>query len=408
LSQIDFILPLDQPLGNRRLLRELRTALRDPAFNSLNIIVAYAKSGPLLRLKTEFEQWRVAGKRVDAIFGIDQQGTSHQAIDFALALFANVYVTQERGITFHPKLYLFEGPSSVKLFIGSNNLTVGGTETNFETAVEISCVLPADDADLAPVRAAWAALLPSACPATRKVDAALVAALAADGTLPDEAAMATRTGAGTAGAGSRALKSGLSIQPASPLPRTIMERAAAAARAASLAAQAAPAPVPLVAVQAAAPVRAQRFAIQIKPHDNGEIFLSVTAALQNPPFFKWPFNGWTVPKRAGNPSYPQLVPDPIVNLEVWGSGIIPVFRRDKYSLNTVYYRRKSEIRITAAPLVPWVPDYSVMVMELSSAQGIDYDIAIYRPDSPDYQRWVDACNQTMPGGGKTPRKFGWF
>jgi hypothetical protein len=79
-----------------------------------------------------------------------------------------------------------------------------------------------------------------------------------------------------------------------------------------------------------------------------------------------------------------------------------------YPLNTVYYETKSEIRITASPLVSSVPDYSVMIMQQSTDPAIDYEITIHRPDSPDYGAWVAACNQFMPSGGKAPRKFGWF
>ena len=81
---------------------------------------------------------------------------------------------------------------------------------------------------------------------------------------------------------------------------------------------------------------------------------------------------------------------------------------NKYPLNTVYYATKSEIRITASPLVGMVPDYSVMIMTIGDEPGVDYDITIHRPDSPDYAAWLSACNQSMPGGGQAPRKFGWF
>jgi hypothetical protein len=85
-----------------------------------------------------------------------------------------------------------------------------------------------------------------------------------------------------------------------------------------------------------------------------------------------------------------------------------VLLRSNYALNTVYYEAKSEIRITASPLVGSVPDYSVMVMQRSMDPSIDYEVVIHRPDSPDYGAWLAACNQAMPGGGKAPRKFGWF
>lgn len=125
MSKISFITPLDQPSGSKRLLDILRTGLKDQRFTRLRIIVAYAKSGPLLRLHTELESWMAAGNSLYAIFGLDQQGTSKEALTIASDLCTELYVTRERGITFHPKIYLFDGPGHAKAIIGSNNLTVG-------------------------------------------------------------------------------------------------------------------------------------------------------------------------------------------------------------------------------------------------------------------------------------------
>ena len=107
MANISFILLLDQPLGYRRLLQELKNALSDDRFNHFRLIVAYAKSGPLYRLHEYMETWAAAGKTAEANIGIDQQGTSKEALEIALSFFNKVYVTRERGITFHPKIYFF-------------------------------------------------------------------------------------------------------------------------------------------------------------------------------------------------------------------------------------------------------------------------------------------------------------
>ena len=408
MTKFSLVKPLDQPLGTRRLLDDLKSALTDSRFAQFRLIVAYAKSGPLYRLKEYLESWRMAGKSAEAILGIDQQGTSKDALELALVLFDCVYVTQEAGITFHPKIYLFRGAKHAHAFIGSNNLTVGGTEKNFEAAVHLELDLPADIAELAALEAAWADLLPPSCPATTFLDAKRLAQLVTDGVVVEEKAVRAKMGDGdsaSVGGDQRGSRSGLIVKPESPLPKKAMAAARKpASKKAAVAALAAPTPI----VPAVAPATARGFVIQIKPHGNGEIFLSVTAALQNPAFFNWPFNGMTTPKKPGNPSYPQLDPDPVINVVVYGANAVAVLKLPGYALNTVYYQKKSEIRITASPLVGVVPEYSVMIMEHSSAPGIDYEVTIHRPDSPDYEAWVTSCNQTMPGGGKTPRKYGWF
>lgn len=397
MPRLSIIRPLDQPPGTRRLLHDLKNALGDDRLSRFMLIVAYAKSGPLHRLREHLEAWKNAGKTAEAILGIDQRGTSREALELALKLFDSVYVTHASGITFHPKIYLFTGDHFARAFVGSNNLTVGGTEKNFESAIDIKLDLPGDASDLANLQDAWTALLPPTCAATRLLTPNLLRDLLADQVVVSERAMHANAGEDTRlGRKRHAPPPGFLILPESPIPKKRFP-----SRPAALTTTA-----PVVPSASVANVRG--FAIQIKPHHNGEIFLSRTAASQNPAFFGWPFTGRTTPKKATNPSYPQLDPDPIVNITVFGNAPNPVLKLNSYALNTVYYATKSEIRITASPLVGVVPDYSVMLMEPSTAPDTTYEITIHTPDSPEYAGWVAACNQTMPGGGRQPRKFGWF
>lgn len=393
MPSLSLIRPIDQPLGNRRLLHALKESLNDGRLSSLRLIVAYAKSGPLHRLREDFDAWRSRGGTTEAILGIDQQGTSREALELALTLFDTVYITQANGITFHPKLYLFTGETFARVFVGSNNLTVGGTETNFEAAIDVELVLPADARDLEALESAWSDLLPSSCSATRQLTAPLLAELLGRGTVLPEKKMLRHAGMdATLGLGIHDQPSLFYGLPASPLPKDLLPTN----------------PMPPAAQSASPTAAVHGLAIQIKPHHNGEIFLSRTAIRQNPDFFGWPFTGRTTPKIAGNPSYPQLEPDPVVDIVVFGRDASPLLQLSSYALNTVYYERKSEIRITASPLVDVVPEYSVMLMERSDAPEKTYQMTIHTPDSPQYAGWVAACNQKMPGGGKKPRRFGWF
>lgn len=115
---IEILKPFDAAVGNRRLLDELKSDLDSPDFNDFRLIVAYAKAGPLHRLKAKLEKWKADGKSFRAIFGIDQQGTSKEALELAIALCDEVYITQERGITFHPR------PTSFLALIGFGRFSV--------------------------------------------------------------------------------------------------------------------------------------------------------------------------------------------------------------------------------------------------------------------------------------------
>ena len=324
MPKFSLIRPLDQPLGRQRLLQELQTSLDDQRLSRFRLVVAYAKSGPLLRLRTQLETWRATGKRAEAIFGIDQQGTSKEALALALRLFDSVYVTRAKGITFHPKIYSFDGVDYAKVFIGSNNFTVHGTEKNFESAVGIEIDLPADENVRAAFADAWIELLPESCEATKKLDDQMLQDLLADGVVIPERLMQWHPSGGAA-AGHRpaAALQHFAVSPESPLPRNAFPADEAVAATDAKSAQ-------------AIPGIAHRFVIQIKPQRNGEIRLSRAAIRQNRDFFGWPFTGRTTPKKPGNPSYPQRVPDPKVNIEVFDVGPVPILALRAFALNTVY------------------------------------------------------------------------
>ena len=189
MTRFSFLRPLDQPIGRRRLLQDMMAALQNDSFAHFWFIVAYAKSGPLYRLQGLLEKWRSSGKTSAAIIGLDQRGTSKEALELLLTLFDSVYVTQDSRITFHPKIYLFRGADQAEAFIGSNNLTVGGTEKNFEAGVHLRFDLPKDADDLVMLESAWSELLPTACDATVRLDPNILARLVADNVVVEEKAM---------------------------------------------------------------------------------------------------------------------------------------------------------------------------------------------------------------------------
>lgn len=262
------IRPLDQPLGQRRLLGALRESLRDDRFTDFRAVVAYARSGPLRRLQTDVERWRESGHTSAAIFGVDQQGTSRDALELANSLFDNVYITREPGVTFHPKIYLFKGDRSARAFIGSNNLTVGGTEKNFEAAVQLDLDLPEDNEHLAMIESAWDDLLPGSCAATSALNIVTLDSLVASRlVLSERDSFVARVGdADTPSVGrGQHQRSGIVVVPESPLPQS---------RSPSV-----NAPTTVVDGE-----YVRGFVIQIKPHHNGEIFLSVSASREHPKF----------------------------------------------------------------------------------------------------------------------------
>ncbi len=308
MANVSFLRPADQPLGRRRLLDELRTHLRSADFNELRFVVAFAKLGPLLRLKDDIARWSQAGKVIKAIFGIDQKGTSRQVLEFALDNFQETHVAYSGNyyinITFHPKIYLFSGAKRVLGYVGSNNLTVGGTEINFEAFTCIDMDRTTDAGVVTEFTGLWDDTLQAA----RLLDRPLLAELLAANLLADEAQSQRRTSRASAVAAGGPAKPKfpkLAFRPPSAIPRSAIQPKTKQ-----------PTRTPAVALPATtATVGAAALVIQITAHHNGEIFLSKGAVNQDPAFFGWPFTGNTVPKKAANPSYPQRTPEPRRRIE---------------------------------------------------------------------------------------------
>ena len=423
---ISFLRPVDQPTGRYRLLNDIIACLKAPDFSRCLLAIGFAKSAPLVRLAPYLQEWKNAGKSVEAIFGINHRGTSVQALRFALVAFDRTYVTylpRRQRVTFHPKLYLFYGDQRAVFLTGSHNLTLGGTELNFEGGIRLEFDRSkADDEQLfQEALSSWTSLLPDACGATRLLDESLVNEFEAAGLLMDEDAPASRQeerdvdaedmpGALTGWMPDFYVKPPSSV-PKATLPTRKPKREVVRPRPQSKR-RAEERPGEIVDAAIRTPMF-ETLVIEIVPHHNGEIFLSADALHQNQKFFGVPFTGWTTPKKAGNPAYPQRVPDPVVDITVYDTAGMPVtaLSRRAFGLNVVAYTRRSEIRITVPPeLARAIPPYSILVMsKAAESEQVDYQMDIYAPGSAMYDSYLAVCNQTLPSGGKArARRMGWL
>jgi hypothetical protein len=358
-------------------------------------------------LSSDFSAWKAKGKTIEGIIGIDHLGTSRQALEFALATFDRVFVTHlgkscGLQVTFHPKLYLFYGEKRATCFYGSHNLTVGGTETNYEGGVKIVFDRPDDQDAFAEALDCWESLLPENGASTRLLDDQLLEDLSSKGLLLDEnkasrPKIAVLTGSSPVTVPSTMMFPPMRVRPPSALPKPT--NTSSNQRDGSSAGVAPISPT------------SGTFVIQIIPHTNGEVHLSKIAIDQNQSFFGFPFTGMTTPKKPSNRPYRQRTPDPHVDIRVYDANGNLALQKDDFPLNTVYYDDNSELRVTFSPdLVRIIPSYSIMVMVKNPAlTTVDYDISIFVPGSQQFHDYLAVCNQTMPSGGKNqPRKMGWL
>lgn len=398
MAKIHFINPVDPPSGKNRLLNYLISNLNSKDFTEFNLAVAFAKIGPLKRLEPHIKIWKESGNRISAIFGIDHCGTSVQALDFALENFDEVYITHTQNSTFHPKFYIFHGHSQADCYYGSSNLTIGGTETNFEGGVKISINILEEPDTYNEALNCFQEIL--TLKSTTQLDRTILDFLHNNGYLFDESKTSRKASpnASTSANASeiKAYFGEFFTSPPSPLPKEILKSTSPVTRISSD-------PITLNNM-------AQSLIIQINPHHNGEVFLSKTAVNQNPSFFGFPFMGKTIPKYQHNASYPQRSPDPKVNFVIFNHEDNIIMTKKLHSLNMVFYDKKSEIRIQfPVDIKNLTPPSSIMHLSLAtSGSNYDYDIFIYQPGSSQYSRYLSSCNQTLPSGGGIPRKMGWI
>lgn len=411
MPKVTLLDPLAQFNGTDRFLGHFRSALQSGSFSKLWMAIAYAKTSGVARIHQDLLDWRMQGGAAKLVVGIDQQGTSVQALTLAMTCFDEVYIAHTGGgATFHPKLSVFSGNALGRVIVGSHNLTCGGIETNLEAGVEIDYTLPSEATAFKAFTDSWSAIAGNAF--TKLLDASLLSQLQAAGSLLDESASGAKKPSGGSSAKNAAgnvIFPRVNPAPPSAIPKQTLTAPAAKPAKATTAkgtpAKTSTAGIPAKVSAAAAGTRA--LVIQIKPHDNGEIFLSMTAVYQDPKFFDFPFSGTTVPKK-GKLGYPQRSPDPVVDVIVYDKNGKQVVRDSSYNLNTVYYERNKEIRITMSPhLKDKIDQYSILHMQVGSG-ATDYIMEIYNPGSARYGALLAACDQTMPSGGKAPRKFGWL
>ena len=132
----------------------LRANLVDPEVPRLTIVVAWARYSGLGRLRPELEAFLARGGELRAIVGVDAGGATAAGLRFVASISTEAYVYHHPGGgTFHPKLYLAEGPSRASLLVGSSNATAGGLFGNYEASLAIRFALPREEQAVALVSA---------------------------------------------------------------------------------------------------------------------------------------------------------------------------------------------------------------------------------------------------------------
>jgi HKD family nuclease len=111
----------------------------DKDFHTFTGISAFASQAGVNGLSKHISSAKKHLNIITIVTGVDQKGTSKEALEALLNLKINAFVFYQPSFTiFHPKIYLFEGKDKSELIIGSSNLTSQGLFTNVEASLLVS------------------------------------------------------------------------------------------------------------------------------------------------------------------------------------------------------------------------------------------------------------------------------
>ncbi len=117
---------------------KLRDNFASESFNSFFGISAFASVAGVNLLAGYIDAARERFNSLNLVVGVDQEGTSREALAQILTLGLNSYVFyQNEPPIFHPKIYLFEGANRKSVIVGSSNLTARGIFGNIESSLLI-------------------------------------------------------------------------------------------------------------------------------------------------------------------------------------------------------------------------------------------------------------------------------
>ena len=129
----------DNTVGNY-----LHKSFKDKNFNTFKCFVAYTTLSGLSIFMDELEKVKHKYKKIEFYLGVDDKGTSREALLELLEKEIDTYIyynpTKRTRAIYHPKLYIFNGEKANRILIGSSNLTRPGLFNNVETSLAIDFV----------------------------------------------------------------------------------------------------------------------------------------------------------------------------------------------------------------------------------------------------------------------------
>lgn len=119
--------------------KQLAKSFDSKHFDSYMGFVAFAATSGIYTILKRVNNAKERYKNLRFYIGVDNKGTSKEALELLVKedIETYIYYRDSTYVTYHPKLFVFEGPKYSRIIIGSSNLTNSGLKTNVEASIQI-------------------------------------------------------------------------------------------------------------------------------------------------------------------------------------------------------------------------------------------------------------------------------
>lgn len=110
--------------------------LSNPKVTKFQAFVAFANESGVSSILPDIQAMIDRGGNAHVYIGVDLQGTSKEALERLLNTSIPASIVHSRNsVTYHPKIYTFEGDNYCAVLVGSSNMTSGGLDQNIEASL---------------------------------------------------------------------------------------------------------------------------------------------------------------------------------------------------------------------------------------------------------------------------------
>ena len=116
---------------------QINASFNSKLYSNFTGFVAFTSVGGVKKLIDSIEIAKSRYNKLTFYLGIDNQGTSKEALELLVekGIESYIFYREEINRTYHPKIYLFEGNVHSRIILGSSNMTNSGLLSNIEASV---------------------------------------------------------------------------------------------------------------------------------------------------------------------------------------------------------------------------------------------------------------------------------